>query len=105
MKITSRRGAQDSTGHVPKGGNVNRKRRDMIALLGIRELRVKQQGVVFTHSQGDTQELIEPSPGKQQRTLTTYCHGPVGRHLELSIKSYKNHSSGQIILVGNFSQV
>lgn len=46
MKIT-RRGAQDSTGHAPKGGNVNRKRRDMIALLGIRELRVKQQGVVL----------------------------------------------------------
>lgn len=68
MKITSRRGAGDSARHVPKEGNANGKRKDMLILLGIGKLQVKQQGMILL-SQVDTQkEVIEPSPGMEQKT-------------------------------------
>lgn len=67
MKVASRKGAQDSDRHIPKGGNANRKTRDMPTVLVIRERRVKQRGVILLTA--DTQkEVIERSPGTQQRT-------------------------------------
>lgn len=47
MKFANGKGAQDSDRHIPKGGNPNRKTRNMLTALVIRERRVKQRGVIL----------------------------------------------------------